>query len=58
MPSCVMLRSPNGNYVVTTGYGGGVRVWREEWECVGETSAPMASQNHVSIHVLNIVIMG
>ena len=43
-----MRASPDRQLVATSCYSGGVRLWSVGWECVGDVTAPMASQHHVS----------
>ena len=43
-----MRASPDLQYVATSCHSGEVKLWSVGWECVGEVTAPMESQFHVS----------
>ena len=40
--------SPDGCYVASSAYSGGVKLWSREWACLDSVSAPMESQFYVS----------
>ena len=40
--------SPDGCYIASSAYSGGVKLWSREWACLDSVSGPMESQFYVS----------